>query len=69
MTDPTKGLDALSKKKPGADAMGAKSGWKHETLKENKDRHTIRLDDGTRLLFEIRDGIVNIQDVGTHVTH
>ena len=69
ITDPNKGLDALSKTKPGLDANGAKAGWKHETLRENKNHHTVRLDDGNRLLFEVRPDGVHILDMGNHVSH
>ena len=44
--------------------------WHYEKLQSNKNQHTVRLDDGVRVLFEIGDdGVLNILDMGSHVTH
>lgn len=69
MTDPNKGLRSISSGRPGGEALDAKNGWHHKTLQENKDKHTVRLDGGTRILFEIRNGELHVLDVGKHVTH
>ncbi len=69
MTDPKRGLKDISTTAPGANAEGVKSGWHHKTLLEDKNKHTVRLDSGTRVLFEIRDGELHILDIGNHVTH
>ena len=69
MTDPIKGLRAISTTKPGSEALDAKNGWHHKTLQGDKNQHTIRLDSGKRILFEIRNGELHILDVGNHVSH
>ena len=43
--------------------------WHFERLQMNRNLHTVRLDDGQRVLFEIIAGRVNILDIGRHVTH
>lgn len=43
--------------------------WGYKQLKRNVDEHTIRIDDGSRLLFEIKNGEIKILDAGNHVTH
>ncbi len=69
MTDPNKGLRTISTSKPGSEVLDAKSGWHHKTLQEDKNKHTVRLDSGKRILFEIRNGELHILDIGNHVTH
>jgi mRNA-degrading endonuclease RelE of RelBE toxin-antitoxin system len=43
--------------------------WHYEKLRKDRDQHTIRLDSGNRVLFNIKDGQVNILDMGNHITH
>jgi mRNA-degrading endonuclease RelE of RelBE toxin-antitoxin system len=43
--------------------------WHFEKLRMNSNLHTVRLDKEYRVLFEINDGVVNILDMGIHVTH
>lgn len=43
--------------------------WHYERLTSNRELHTVRLDGGNRVLFKIQDGVVNIIDVGNHITH
>lgn len=69
MTDPSRGLNSISNSRAGAAVTDVKSGWNHKTLKENKNHHSVRLSDGSRILFEIRNGELHILDVGKHVTH
>ena len=43
--------------------------WHYEKLKGSGGEHTVRLDQGYRVLFKINDGVVSILDVGNHITH
>lgn len=43
--------------------------WHYEKLTDSKTLHTVRLDDGNRVLFEIKDGVAHILDIGNHITH
>ncbi len=69
MTDPNKGLRAISTTKPGSEVQDIKNGWHHKTLQGKKDQHTVRLDLSRRVLFEIRNGELHVLDVGNHITH
>lgn len=60
ITDPKKGLQSLYDN-PGR--------WAHKKLKMNRDQHTVRLNDGYRVLFEVKDGIVNVLDISMEITH
>ena len=33
------------------------------------EHHTVRLDIGYRVEFEIKDGVVHILDIGNHIGH
>jgi len=37
--------------------------WRPEKLKRNKDEHTVHLHGDYRVLYEIKDGVVNILDI------
>ncbi len=43
--------------------------WHYERLKMNREHHTVRLDQGYRILFEVENGQVRILDIGRHITH
>jgi mRNA-degrading endonuclease RelE of RelBE toxin-antitoxin system len=43
--------------------------WHYERLKMNREHHTVRLDQGYRVLFEVENGQVRVLDIGRHITH
>lgn len=43
--------------------------WHFEKIKQMPGAHTVRLDQGTRVLFKIDNGVIQILDVGSHITH
>ncbi len=43
--------------------------WHFEKLKVHSEQHTVRLDSGYRVLFEVKDGTVHVLDIGNHITH
>lgn len=43
--------------------------WQFKKTKGTTDKHTVRLDVGTRVLFEIKDGKIKILDIGNHINH
>ncbi len=43
--------------------------WHFEKLKTHSVQHTVRLDSGYRVLFEVKEGMVHVLDIGNHITH
>lgn len=43
--------------------------WHYEKLKMDNSLHTVRLNDGVRVLFKEENGVISVLEIGSHVTH